>query len=131
MRAVLDTSVLVSEVVHGYGGITEWAVTSISYAELRYGVAAAKTVEDRVVRAARLERIKDAFGAGLAFDDRAATAYGLLTELVLADGRQPRGRVLDLMIAAVAHVNKAAVLTYNVKDFAGLGKLVPVIAARL
>lgn len=128
MRAVLDTSVLIDAPAHGIEGITEWTVTSISYAELRYGIVAAPTVEERVVRAARIERIHDAFGDGLPFDDRAAVAYGLLTELLAAQGRSPRGRTLDLMIAAIAHVNRAAVVTANPRDFRGLGALVKVLA---
>ncbi|MDQ4503558.1 PIN domain-containing protein [Sinomonas sp. ASV322] len=129
MRAVFDTSVVIDREPATFGGVTEYAITSITYAELQFGVVAAKTADARVARAARLGAIREAFGAGLPFDDHAAASYGLITDLVLDRGRLPRGRVADLMIAAVAHANGAALITYNVKDFAGLENLVHVMDA--
>jgi predicted nucleic acid-binding protein len=55
-------------------------------------------------------------------------SFGHITELVLASGRSPQGRVPDLMIAAIAHANSAALVTTNPKDFVGLERLVHVIA---
>jgi hypothetical protein len=129
LRAVFDTSVVIDREPGSFEGITEYAVTSITYAELQFGVVAAKTADSRVARTARLGAIRESFGAGLPFDDRAATSYGLITDLVLDRGRLPRGRVADLMISAIAHANEAALITYNVNDFAGLENLIHVIDA--
>jgi predicted nucleic acid-binding protein len=125
MKAVLDTGVVIDDVlsITGY----ELAVTSITYAELEWGITGAQSELDRVLRASRLERIRTRLGTGLPFDDAAATSYGWIASLVKARGANPRSRTADLMIAAVAHANGAAVVTRNVKDFAGLEGLVAVI----
>jgi hypothetical protein len=129
MRAVFDTSVVIDREPGSFEGITEYAITSITYAELQFGIVAAKTADARVARTARFTAIRDSFGSGLPFDDRAAASYGLITDLVLDRGRQPRGRVADLMISAIAHANEAALITYNIKDFVGLENLIHVIDA--
>lgn len=71
-----------------------------------------------------MARLSRELGPGLPFDDDAAAAYGLIAGLVLAAGRGPRTRAMDLMIAATAYANGAAVLTRNPADFAGLEPLV-------
>lgn len=130
MRAFLDTCVLVSGRFTPPSEVTEVAVTSISYAELRFGTAAAGLqAVQRVERSIRLEAIAERFGEGTPFDDRAAVSYGHITDLVLASGRSPRGRLADLMIAAIAHANDAALITMNLKDFAGLERMVKVFPA--
>ncbi len=54
-------------------------------------------------------------------------AFGTLCGLVLAVGRNPRARALDLMIAATAYANEAGVYTRNPGDFAGVEPLVAVL----
>ncbi len=129
MRAVLDTNVLVDDDFGAYPGVDAFAIASISYAELRFGVAAARDADQRAMRSLRLRDIEQQFGGGIPFDDRAAFSYGILTELLLARGRSPRGRVADILIAAVAHSRDAAVITHNVKDFAGLESVLTMIPA--
>ena len=63
----------------------------------------------------------------LPFDAGAARAYGLIAAAVLASGRKPRGRLADLMIAAIAGANRLPLYTTNPNDFAGLDDLVTVI----
>ena len=58
-----------------------------------------------------------------------ADAYETVCGLVLAGGREVRGRAIDLMIAATAAAHGAAVITRNPDDFAGLDGLIPVIRA--
>lgn len=124
-RAVLDTSVLVAEsLAHpGY----DVAVSSLSWAELGYGIRRAATPAERARREARVTRLRALLGPGLPFDDAAAEAYQSVCGLVLAQGREVRGRVVDLMIAATAAAHGAAVITRNPSDFAGLDDLVPVL----
>lgn len=127
MRAFLDTGVLIAGVSALPAGVTEIAVCSISYAELEFGVAASKDPVQRVLRQDRLNDLRATFGEGASFDDAAAVSYGLITALVLASGRSPRGRIADLLIASVAHASDAALVTTNPDDFAGLESLVTIV----
>ena len=127
MRAVLDTNLLVSgDLVHP--GV-EVAVASLSWAELEFGVRAARSELERARRETRISRLRSVLGSGLPFDDAASEAYGTLCGLVIANGRQVRGRAIDLMIAATAAAHDAAVLTRDTRDFAGLEGFVPVVSA--
>lgn len=127
MRALLDTNVLVAGNLSHPG--LELAVSSLSWAELGYGVRKAQSGVERARRERRLARLRTLFGEGIAFDDAAADAYQSVCGLVLSRGRMVRGRAIDLMIAATAAAHGAAVITRNVDDFAGLEGLVDVIAA--
>jgi predicted nucleic acid-binding protein len=55
--------------------------------------------------------------------------YGHIYALVLATGRQPRGRIADLLIASTAVAYDLPLLTRNPKDFVGLDSIVRVVAA--
>ena len=68
-------------------------------------------------------------GPGLPFDDAAADAYETVCGLALSGGREVRGRVIDLMIAATAVAHGAAIITRNPNDFARLDGLISVISA--
>ncbi|MGB3909859.1 MAG: PIN domain-containing protein [Pseudolysinimonas sp.] len=127
MKALLDTSLLVAESLSHPG--YEVAVASLSWAELGYGVRKAIDPVERARREARVSRLRAVLGAGLPFDDAAAGAYETVCGLVLSNGREVRGRAIDLMIAATAAAHGAAIITRNPADFAGLEALVPVVAA--
>ncbi|MEV0202623.1 VapC toxin family PIN domain ribonuclease [Nonomuraea sp. NPDC050691] len=75
---------------------------------------------------ARLARA--AFGDPLPYDAEAARMFGQLCAVVYAQGRQPRSRTADLMIAATAASNELPLFTANPKDFDGLERLVDVVA---
>jgi predicted nucleic acid-binding protein len=62
-------------------------------------------------------------GRVLAFDDQAALAYAQIFAARRRAGRP--GATADLMIAAIAQIHAASVVTRNVRDFDGCG--VPVI----
>lgn len=126
MKAILDTSVLVDEVFDAEQ--YEVSVSSLSWAELRYGVRKAREPGERARRETRLLRLRALLGDGVPFDDSAAIAYEAICGLVLTSGRDVRGRVVDMMIAATAAAHGAAVLTRNPDDFAGIESLVPIIA---
>lgn len=127
-RAVLDTSILIATGAT-LPDDTEFLVTSISYAELQFGLAAVKSADppEYARRLLRINRVRDIFGRGVPFDDAAASSFGYFTELVIGRGRQVRGRHVDLMIAAIAHSRGAAVITSNVDDFVGLDDALTVI----
>ncbi|MGN6125812.1 MAG: PIN domain-containing protein [Humibacter sp.] len=127
MKAVLDTNVLIDGDLQMAG--FEVAVASLSWAELRFGVTCAPNPTERAARALRLDTLRGILGPGLAFDDTAAEIYGTLTELVAGLGRDPRRRAIDLMIAATAAANGAAVITRNVDDFRGVDAVVPIVDA--
>lgn len=127
MRAILDTNLLVSEALvhHGY----DTAVCSVSWAELGFGVRKAADPIERARRETRLSRLRALFGPGVPFDDAAADAYGTACGLVLAHGREVRGRAVDLMIASTAAAQGAVLITRNTDDFLGLEGFVTVLPA--
>lgn len=125
MKALLDTNMLVAEALAHPGYSV--SVSSLSWAELRYGIRKAATPTERARRETRVTRLRSLLGAGIPFDDAAAEAYETICGLVLANGRDARGRVIDLMIAATAAAHGAAVITRNADDFAGLESFVSVI----
>ena len=124
MKAILDTNLLVAgDLAHpGY----DVAVACLSWAELEHGVRAARTQLERARRETRIARLRALLGRGLPFDDAAADAYGTLCGLVLGNGREVRGRAIDLMNPATAAAHDAAVLTRDAADFAGADDFVPV-----
>jgi prevent-host-death family protein len=57
-----------------------------------------------------------------------SSTNGRLAAAVVDAGRQPRRRVMDLLIAATAHAHGARLYTRNIDDFDGLQDLVEIIA---
>ncbi len=64
----------------------------------------------------------------LRFDAAAVRSYGLVVAAVVREGRKPRSRFADLLIAATANANGLDLYTRNGDDFLGLADLVHVIA---
>lgn len=64
----------------------------------------------------------------LPFDGTAVRSYGLVVAAVVREGRKPRSRFTDLLIAAAAHANGLDLYTRNRDDCTGLDDLVRVIA---
>lgn len=126
-RILLDTNVLLREVPE-LDPADEFAVSSVAYAELEVGTRLV-TGEERARRVRHLALVRDTYGEGLPFDDRAATSFGIMVEMVEASGRRARSRLADLMIAATAHAHGAALLTHNTGDFDGLGSVVSILDA--
>jgi len=122
-RGILDTSVLIATDISPVPG--ELAISVVSLAELQFGVLVAKSAEARAVRLARLSAIQRRFDP-LPVDEAVADSYGRLAARVVELGRQPRARVMDLLIAATAHAHGAVVFTRNAGDLAGLEDLVAV-----
>lgn len=64
------------------------------------------------------------------FDVEAARVYGWVTAAVIAAGRKPRRRALDLMIASIAIAEGLPLYTTNPDDFVGLERLMTVVPVR-
>lgn len=125
MRAILDTNMLIDEsIVHDD---YEVSVSSLSWAELGYGIRKAVDPVERARREQDLARLRTVLGPGIPFDDDAAHAYETVCGLVLDSGREVRGRSIDLMIAAIAATHGAIVITRNIDDFAGLEGFITVV----
>ncbi len=123
---IADTSVLIS------GAIPEGeatAISTVSVAELHFGLLVASDEETRAVRTSRLGLIEARFPDPLPLDDAVAREWGRLQAAVAQRGGQPRRRLADLAIAATANVHGAALLTHNLKDFTIVEDLVDVRAA--
>lgn len=123
-RGVLDTSVLIANDIQPIPGVL--AVSAISIAELQFGVLVAKSSEVRAHRLTRLSGIQRRFDP-LPVDDAVADSYGRLAAKIVASGRKPQSRSMDLLVAATAHAHSAALYTHNGDDFRGLEDLVEVI----
>jgi predicted nucleic acid-binding protein len=111
------------------------AISAITLAELSAGLHEVRRndeqdrYDEHAERARRLEilqRVENEFDP-VAFDVEAARIFGRVTAAVIATGRKPRGRVVDLMIAATAITEGLPLYTTNPDDFAGLGSLLPIM----
>ena len=125
-RAILDTSVVIADSVAPIPGVL--AISAVTLAELHHGVLVAKTSQVRAERLRRLSVLQQHFDA-LPVDEAVAISYGRLAAAVVDAGRQPRRRVMDLLIAATAHAHGARLYTRNPGDFAGLDDLIAVVVA--
>lgn len=123
MRAVLDTSVVLATDVTPLPD--ELAISAATLAELHFGVLVASDHATRAERLRRLSSLQRQFDA-LPVDDAVATSYGTLAAAVAAAGRQPRARVMDLLIAATAHAHDARLYTRNPQDLKGADKLLDI-----
>ena len=124
-RGILDTSVLIATDVAPIPG--ELAISVISVAELQFGVLVA-TEQLRAARLSRLSAIQRRFDP-LPVDDVVADSYAQLAARITQIGRQPRARVMDLLIAATAHAHNATIYTRNPDDLAGLDDLITIASA--
>jgi predicted nucleic acid-binding protein len=123
MRAILDTSVLIANPDSLVGVATE--ISTISLAELHFGVLKMTSPEERARRASRLRYVESHFAA-LPLDEPVGEVLGRLQAAVLQRGANPRRRTADLVIAATAIVHEATLLTNNYKDFKLIEDLVEV-----
>jgi predicted nucleic acid-binding protein len=124
---VLDTSVLIVGGTEYLPG--ELAISTVSLAELHFGVLKATTHLQRAERLRLLTSLERSFDA-LPVDDAVAASFGLLAAAVWRSGRRPRPRSLDLLIAATAHAHGARLYTRNAADLKGTEDLVDVVAPR-
>jgi predicted nucleic acid-binding protein len=121
---IVDTSVLIA------GAIPKGepaAISTVSVAELHFGLLSANDAEVRARRVRRLGLVEARFPDPLPVDDAVAREWGRLKAAVRERGGQPRRRDADLAIAATANVHGAALLTLNAKDFKIVEDLIDVL----
>lgn len=123
MRALLDTSVVIAADVPTLEG--ELAISVATLAELHFGVLVASGRAVRAERLRRLSRTQRIFDP-LPIDEAVAESYGRMAATVARAGRQPRARVMDLLIAATAHAHGARLYTRHAEDLRGLDRLVEI-----
>jgi predicted nucleic acid-binding protein len=125
---LLDTSVVVDW--HDPAVIValpdEMAISVITAAELAAGPHLAADPVEAAKRQARLQEVESALEP-IPFDAAAARSYGLVVAAVVREGRKPRSRFADLLIAATAHASRLDLYTRNGEDFTGLEGLVRVV----
>lgn len=124
-KAILDTSVLIADDVARLEG--DLAISIASLAELHFGVLVTSEASVRAERLRRLSALQRTFDA-LPVDDGVSVSYGQLAAAVAQAGRQPRARVMDLLIAATAHAHGAQLYTRNAKDLIGIEHLVDIVS---
>jgi predicted nucleic acid-binding protein len=124
MRALLDTSVVIATDVGELEG--DLAISSVTLAELHFGVLVARDPAARAERLRRLSVLQHRFDA-LPLDDAVAASYGEIAAAVVQAGRQPRARTMDLLIAATAHAHSARLYTRNPDDFTGADRHVEIV----
>ncbi|SNY80825.1 hypothetical protein SAMN04244553_2397 [Nocardia amikacinitolerans] len=125
-RGLVDTNVLILiDALAPEELPVELVVSAPTMAELASGPHYAR---DPAERARRIERLQnaEAIFEPLPFDTRAARRYGHVIAAVLAAGRNPKPRRVDLMIAAIASVHQLPFFTVNPADFEGLSGLIDV-----
>ena len=105
----------------------ELAISAASLAELHFGVLVTPHPGVRAEPLRRLSLLQRTFDALV--DDDVVTSYGQLAAAVVASGRQPRSRVMDLLIAATAYAHAARLSTRNASNLAGLEDLVEIVPA--
>jgi predicted nucleic acid-binding protein len=113
----------------------EMAISAVTLAELSAGPHEVRgnneqdMYDEHAERARRLEILQRAESEfdPVPFDTEAARMYGRVTAAVIAAGRKPRGRAVDLMIAATAIAERLPLYTTNPDDFRGLDSLMTVI----
>jgi predicted nucleic acid-binding protein len=126
---LLDTSVVIDW--HDPAVIAalpdEIAISAITAAELAAGPHLAATPVEAAKRQARLQEV-EATLEPIPFDAAAVRSYGLIVAAVVREGRKPRSRFADLLIAATAHSNRLDLYSRNAEDFTGLDGLVRIVA---
>ena len=105
----------------------EMAISAITAAELVAGPLLAATAIEAAKRQARLQEVESTLEP-IPFDGAAVRSYGVIVAAVVREGRKPRSRFADLLIAATAHANQLDLYTRNAEDFSGLEKLIRVVA---
>jgi predicted nucleic acid-binding protein len=117
VRGLLDTSVVISRDAQQLPDVM--AISAATLAELHFGVHLAHDDQARRGRIRRLTEIEARFDP-LPIDAPVARSYGALAHGVVSAGRQPRRRIMDLLIAATAHAHGLPLFTRNAEDLVGL-----------
>ncbi|MDR0593367.1 MAG: hypothetical protein LBG60_08990 [Bifidobacteriaceae bacterium] len=121
---LIDTSVLLALPALELPAV-EVALSTISLAELRFGIAVAATSGERASRMARLMSIERHAPQWLPFDAAAAEGYGTVAAAIWRQ-RPAHARSKDAMLAGHAYALGAGIATLNPRDFDLVAHLVPI-----
>lgn len=113
LNGLLDTSVIVSAEVEVERLPDEAAISTMTLAELHYGVLRARTPDQRVERLRRLALVESEFEP-LVIDEAIARAFGAMMAAAREDGLRPR--TADVLIAATAVAHGLPLYTRD-RDF--------------
>jgi len=126
-RGLLDTSVVLDLTVIDPNLLpNEFAISSITMAELQAGPAATADGVEQAKRISQIQRIESLTDC-IPFDTQAARAYGFVYAAVVQSGRTPRRRIADLLITSSANAENLPLFTRNPDDFKGLEELVQIV----
>jgi hypothetical protein len=99
----------------------------VAVAAPRVGDRPATTPIEAAKRQARLQKVESRLEP-IPFDGAAVRSYGLIVAAVMHEGRRPRSRFADLLVAATAHANGLDLYSRNAEDFSGLENVIRVVA---
>jgi len=120
VAVLIDSNVLIDGIV-----VDGASISILTMFELAGGINSAA---DPVVRAARQRRydVAEAVFDPFPVSRRVLAAYHDIDAAVVAVGRKPRPRRVDLMIAATARAHDLALITSDIDDYRGLHALLDV-----
>ncbi|WP_458686139.1 type II toxin-antitoxin system VapC family toxin [Nocardia tengchongensis] len=125
-EGLLDTCVLIDiDLIEDSRLPVRPRISTVTLAELGLGTATAATPQALALRTERLLAIEHGFDA-LPFCTASARRFTSMAKLVVASGRSPKPRKMDLMIAAIASANDLPLFTRNADDFKGLEPLLTI-----
>jgi predicted nucleic acid-binding protein len=125
MRAIVDTSVLISDDPHLLPD--EASISVVSLAELHFGLLLARDPGERARRLRRLGFVEAEFDP-VPIDAEIARTWAALASLAVERGLQPRRRAMDLPIAATAKALGLPLITLD-HDLLPLADVVDVRAS--